>query len=70
LPKRIAYLLGISFTWERISGNKFTIVEQADPYTTITTDLELVVNKDTLTWNSTGTAGEYKFVNYMVSNRL
>jgi hypothetical protein len=64
---------GITFTWKRINGDKFTIVEQVDPYTTQTTDLELVVIKDTLTWNSTvvlGTSGEYKFVNYMVCSRL
>ena len=64
---------GVTFTWKRINGDKFTIVEQVDPYTTHTADLELVINKDTLTWNSTvvlGTSGEYKFVSYMVCSRL
>ena len=61
---------GITFTWKGISGNKYTIVEQVDPNTTTTADLELIINENTLTWNSTGTSGVYKFVNYMVCNRL
>jgi hypothetical protein len=33
---------GVTFTWKRINGDKFTIVEQVDPFTTHTENLGLL----------------------------
>lgn len=61
---------GVTFTWEKISDNKFSIVQKSDPYTTVSGDLEIVVDKNTLTWTSTFVQGTYKFQNYMFCNKI
>ena len=61
---------GVTFTWEKVSDNKFTIVQKPDQFTTISGDLEIFVDKNTLTWTSIFVLNTYKFQNYLVCNKI
>jgi hypothetical protein len=60
----------VTFTLEKISGNKFTLVQKPDPITIVTGEVEIVVNKNTLTWTATFIMGTSKYQNYIVGNRM
>jgi hypothetical protein len=59
----------VTFTLKKISGNKFALAQKPDPYSTVTGEADIVVNKNILTWTSTFVQGTYKYQNYIVGNK-
>jgi hypothetical protein len=60
----------VTFTWGKISDNNCSIALKVDPITTVPAEVEIVVNKNTLSWTSTIINGTFKNQTYLVGNRM